>query len=319
MKKFIIFLLVIFSFAMEEIKPYKIYQYDYYISKIAFNKKILAVGMENGEILINDFNTNKNIATITLPKIHDFMDELIPMPIYSIDISPDNKNIFILTEGEEAKREMYIYDIKTKKLSHIYETKETLMKAKYISNDKIFIGLLSDEVELFDLKTKKIIYKNQIGNYVFSTFALNKTKTKAVIGDESGSIKIVDVNNGKKLLKIAGFNKDKTLSLDFVKNYVINASSDKRVAVYDINTKNEVVTLTTPFLPYASALSPKKDKFAIQYDEKNNIKVFDFNKKPLFTLKGHKMPLNFLKFINENTLISFSPSEIIIWKLKETK
>ena len=319
MKKFIIFLLVIFSFAMQEIKPYKIYQYDYYISKIAFNKKILVVGMENGEILINDFNTNKNIATITLPKIHDFMDELIPMPIYSIDISPDNKNIFILTEGEDAKREMYLYNIKSKKLSHIYETKSTLMKAKYITNDKLFIALLSDEVELFNLNTKKIIYKNQIGNYVFSTFTLNRKKTKAAIGDESGSIKIVDVKTGKKLLKITGFNKDKTLSIDFVKNYVLNASSDKRVAIYDINSKSEIITLTTNFLPYASGISPKIDKFAVQFDEKNDIKIFDFNKKALFLLKGHKMPLNSLKFINENTLISYSPSEIIIWKLKDKK
>ena len=317
MKKiFLILIATVFSFALSTIKPDKFYRYEYYISKITYNSSLLVVGLENGTILINDFKTNKNIYKITLPKIHDFMGDLIPMPIYSIDISPDGNQIFILTEGENAKREMFIYSLKKRKLNHIYETKDTLMKARYISKNKIFIALLSDEVELFDLKNKKVLYRNQIGSYVFSTFAINESKTKAAIGDESGSIKIVDIHTGKKLLKIAGFNKDKTISLDFVKNYVINGSSDKRLAVYDINSKIEKITLTIPFLPYASALSPDLDKFAVQYNEKNDIKVFNMNKKPLYILKGHQMPLIDMKFLNKNQIISYSPSEIIIWKLK---
>jgi len=320
MKKLILILVsMVFSFAITTLKPFKFYRYNYYISKVAFNKKLLVVGLENGTILINDFKTNKNLYKIILPKIHDFMGNLIAMPIYSIDISPNGKNIFILTQGEDAKREMYIFNLKNHKFTHIYETKDTLMKAKYVNNNEIFIALLSDEVELFNLKTKKIIYRNQIGNYVFSTYALNKNKTKAVIGDESGAIKIVDVKNGHKLAFIEGFNKDKTISLDFVKNYVINGSSDKRVAIYNINSKTAVLTLTANFLPYASALSPKLTKFAIQFDENDNIKVFNMNKKALFLLKGHQMPLINMKFLNENTIISYSPSEIIIWKLKENK
>jgi len=318
MKKIILLFFTIVSlFAITIIKPYKLYRYNYYISKVAFNKKLLVIGLENGTVLINDFNTNKNIDKIILPKIHDFMGNLIAMPIYSIDISPDGKNIFLLTQGEDAKREMYIYNLKNHKLIHIYETKDTLMKAKYINNNQIFIALLSDEVELFNLKSKKILYRKQIGNYVFSTYALNKNKTKAVIGDESGAIKIVDVKNGKKLTSIEGFNKDKTISLDFVKNYVINGSSDKRVGIYDINSKTTIITLTANFLPYASALSPDLTKFAVQFDEKNNIKVFNMNKKALFLLKGHQMPLINMKFLNNKTILSYSPSEIIIWKLKE--
>ena len=317
MKKIILILIsIVFSFAITILKPYKFYRYDYYISKIAFNKKLLVVGLENGTILINDFKTNKNLDKIILPKIHDFMGDLIAMPIYSIDISPDGNNIFILAQGEDAKREMYIYNLKNKKLTHIYETKDTLMKARYIDNNHIFIALLSDEVELFNLKQKKFLYRTQVGNYVFSTYAINENKTKAVIGDESGSIKIVDIKTGKKLAKIEGFNKDKTISLDFVKNYIINGSSDKRVAIYDVINKNEVLTLTANFLPYASAISPDLKTFAIQFDEKNNIKVFDMNKKPLFLLKGHQMPLIDMKYINKNTIISYSPSEIIIWKIK---
>jgi hypothetical protein len=44
----------------------------------------------------------KDIDKITLPKIHDFMDELIPMPIFSLDISPDNTNLINLAQGENS-------------------------------------------------------------------------------------------------------------------------------------------------------------------------------------------------------------------------
>jgi len=318
MKKLIIFLAAILL-AFPIIKPVKLLRYDYYISKIVFNKKYIIVGLENGTILINDFKTNKTLAKITLPKIHDFMGDLIAMPIYSLDISPDNKKILILAEGENAIRHLYIYNIKSKKLQKIYTTKKTLMTAKYINNKKIIFGLLSDEIEGFDLKTKKITYDTQVGQYVFSALKLNNNKTKVAIGDESGAVHIADTLTGKKLFDLRGYNKDKTISLDFVKNYIINGSSDKRVAVYNINTKSQITKTDANFLPYAAAISSDLKKYAIQYNEKNDILVYDMYSKPLFMLKGHKMPLIFMKFINKNTLLSASGSEIILWNLKEQK
>ena len=316
MKKIIILLIAVFAFAITTLKPYKFYRYNYYISKIAYNQKYLIIGLENGKILINNFKTNKKIHEIILPKIHDFMGELISMPIYSLDISPNGNNLMIMTQGENTVKKIFIYNFKTKKLKLIYSTKKTLMKAKYTDNNHIFIALLGDEIELLNIKNKKISYKNQIGNYVFSTYSLNKSKTKAVIGDESGIAKVVDVKNGKKLFELNGFNKDKTISLDFVKNYIINGSSDKRLAIYNINSKNSILNLSAKFLPYASAISPNLKKFAFQYNENNDIMVKNINNKPLFLLKGHSMPLINMRFLNNNEIISYSPAEIIRWKLK---
>ncbi len=316
MKKILILLIAVFAFALTNLKPYKFYRYSYYISKIAYNKNYLIVGLENGKILINNFKTNKKITEIILPKIHDFMGDLISMPIYSLDISPNGKNLMIMAQGENASRKIFIYNFKTKKMKLIYTTKKTLMKARYIDKNNIFIALLGDEIELFNIKNKKIIYKKQIGNYVFSTYSLNKSKTKAVIGDESGVAKIVSVKNGKKLFELKGFNKDKTISLDFVKNYIINGSSDKRLSIYDTVSKTSIITLTAKFLPYASAISFDLKKFAFQYDENNDIMVKTINNKPLYLLKGHSMPLINMKFLNNNTIISYSPAEIVIWKLK---
>jgi len=315
MKKTVFLLFASFLFALTTLKPHKFIRYDYYISKIAYNKSYLISGLENGEIVIKDFNTFKSIYSFKLPKIHDFMGDLISMPIYSLDISPNGKNLLILAEGENAVRILFIFDFNSHKLTKIFTTKDTLMKAKYITNTKILFGLLSDEIILYDLKNKKQIYRKQIGNYVFSTYALNNSKTKVAIGDESGAVKVVRVSDGKKVAKIIAFNKDKTLNLDYQQNLIINATSDMRIGIYT-DTGVTKVTLKAKFLPYAAALSPKLDTFAIQYDEKNQIMVYSIYKKPLFLLKGHTMPLNNMKYLNEKSIISFSPAEIIIWKLK---
>ena len=316
MKKIVILVIGIMALAYQTLLPSKTIKYDYYISKIALNSDYLIAGLENGEIVIKDFKNLKTLYKFSLPKIHDFMGDLIPMPIYSLDISPDNKTLLILAEGEDAVRELFLFDLKNRKLNHIFTTKQTLMKARFINDSQVFFGLLSDEVGLYDLKTKKWIYKIQAGNYVFSTYALNENKTKAAIGDESGAVKVIDVINGKKINEIKGFNKDKTLSLDYKKNYIINGSSDMRVGVYTDDGALKTA-LRAKFLPYAAALSPKIDNFAIQYDEANDIMVYSIYKKPLFMLKGHTMALNGMKYLSDTEILSFSPAEIIIWKLNK--
>jgi WD40 repeat protein len=316
MKKLSFLLLTFFSFIFAQtLTPYKKITFNGYISKIAYNDKYLITGLENGEIVIKEFKTLKNLASIKLPKIHDFMGDLISMPIYSLDISPDNQKLMILAEGEDAKRELFIYNLQTGKLNHIFTTKETLMKGNFITDNKIFFALLSDEALMYDLKSKKNLYRTQIGNYVFSTYALSKDKKIAIFGDESGALKVVDINTGKKIKELAGYNKDKTLSCDIQKNLAINGSSDMRVAIYDIQSGYEKLGIKVKFLPYGASLSPDTSIFAVQYDEQNDIAVYSVYKKLLYILKGHTMALNGIKFLDEKTIISFSPAEIIIWKL----
>jgi len=304
MKKIIFLMISVLLFA---ITPQKI-TYSGYISKIAFNKNYLIAGLENGKIVIKNFTDLKDIYTITLPKIKDFMGDKIAMPIYSLDIK--NNKLLILAGGEDSSRELYIFNLNTKKLTKILHTNDSIMKAKFYK-DKILFAYLSDEISLYNPKTKKYLYRNQIGNYVFSTWSIHNNIV--AIGDESGNIKIANIDTGKKIKTISGFNKDQTLSVDIYKNLLINGSSDKRVGVYNVKTNNCMIELQAKFLPYGACIT--KNRFAIQYDEKNDIALYDFNNK-MELLKGHTMPLNGMKFINENELISFSPAEILIWRLK---
>jgi len=309
MKKILLLFAAILVFA----NPIDKITFNGYISKVVFSKNYLVAGLESGDIVIKNFKTKKDIYVIKLPKIHDFMDEEIAMPIYSLDIQ--NDKILILAGGEDSKREVFIFNIKTKKLTHLIETKDTFMKASFI-NGKILFAYLSDEISLYDIKTKRYIYRVQAGNYVFSTYQLNESKTLVAIGDESGAIKVLDIQTGKKIATLKGFNKEQTLSLDFKNGYILNASSDKRVAIYNLKTKNVSLELIVKFLPYGATLSNDATKLAVQYDEKNDIIVYDKYKNRLALLKGHTMALNGISFIDNKTILSFSPAEILIWRLK---
>jgi len=127
---------------------------------------------------------------------------------------------------------------------------------------------------------------------------------------------VVDIKTGKKIKELKGYNKDKTLSCDIKKHLAINGSSDMRVAIYDINSGYAKLTLKVKFLPYGATISPDLSKFAVQYNEKNDIAIYSTYKKLLNVLKGHTMALNGIKFLDNKTIISFSPAEILIWKLK---
>ena len=305
MKKIILLLLTTFLFAVS----FQKLSFENYISKLTFNKNYIAVALENGEIIIKSFNSFKDIAKIKLPNIEDFMGDKIPMPVFNLDIK--NNKILILAGGEDNSKNLFIFDIKTKKLSKILTTKESLMKA-FFYKDKILFAYLSDELALYDIKNRKIIYKKQIGNYVFSDCSI--FKDIAVLSDESGVIKVVDIQTGKKLSELKGFNKDQTLSIDIFQNFVINGTADKRIAVYNLKNGNTIFEFRGKFLPYGVAITD--NRLAIQYNEKNDIALFNFNKK-MKLLKGHTMALNGMKFINKNRLISYSPAEIIIWNLEK--
>ncbi len=310
-----LFLVFIFNFTSYsfELTQYKVLKYGKYISKITFDEDYLIVGFENGTVDIRTFKDNSLIYTLKLPKIHDFTGDLMDMPIYSLDIYKNK--LLILTQGENQSRVLFFFNLNNHKLKKVFATKLTLMKAKFLNENKIIFATLADEIVLYDVKTNSFTYKKQIGNYVFSTFALNGSKNLVAIGDESGVVKVFDVSKRKIIAKIDGINKDKTLALSFFGNLILNASVDKKIGIYNYKTLTLRAQIDTKFLPYAAILC---ENCAIyQVDEQNNIAVYSFNlASNTQILKGHTMPLIGMGLVKD-TLISYSPAEIILWKIIE--
>ena len=203
MGRFNLILILLFSSFLygKDLKPTYIYQANGGVTDIIFNQNKLFVATDASGVDIFDFKTKKLIKTIKVPQITDFMGDIIDAKIYNIDSYKDK--ILLTAQAKKGFREIYIVENgKTDKVITI-DNKMFISKAKFINDNEILFSLLGNEMYLFNFKTKKIIWKIDVKeegaefNSTFADFTLNEDKTIAVVADESGDLKIIDIKKGQ--------------------------------------------------------------------------------------------------------------------------
>ena len=274
----------------------------------------LVIATDMGHIEEFNYKERKKIKEISIPDIKDFMGDIVPARVMSVD-KIENRYLLLSDSGKGGYSNLFIYD---KNLTQIFspEDKRAIIKARFIDKDHILLGYLSDEVSLFDLRTKKELYKEQLSESKFSDFALNEDKTQAVFSCESGVLSLIDVQTGKVIKQLKGQNVDNVYRVDFKKDYVSGAGQDRRGSIYNVKTgKGDYIQGS--FLIYSTALSPNAKKVAFSMDEKNNIYIYNTDTKAnIAILKGQKSTLNVIIFKDENHLFSASDDNTIMaWKL----
>ena len=307
-----IFLLLSFVFlanilAIENLTPsYSLKTTGTVQSMVIENEKLYA-GTDNGTVEVFDLHTKEKIDTVNIPNIKDFMGDIIPSKIYSIDVL--NKKIVIVSQGMQGYRNIYIYE--NKKLDKVIgiDKKMFIQQASFVSSDLIIFGLLSNQVGDYDIKKKQQNYLVQVSASSFSHFMMSKDKKQIIHTDESGRIRFIDVVNGKLIKEIKSLNLDKIYQLDYKSGVVLTAGQDRKAAVY---TSNNKYSLDFDFLLYACALSKKGKLGAVAYNEQNEVLVFDIQtQKYLYNLSAQKATLTQILFLSENEIFVSSDSQII--------
>ncbi len=278
----------------------------------------LYIGTEIGTVEIFDIKTKKEIKKITLPQILNFFEEYYSPKVYSVDVSADRKKILILSEGQEGFSSLFIYE--NNKLKKIISEKDKLIikKAKFINDNLVLLGLLSDELILFDTKKRKKIYRKQVSSSPFSAFVLSPDKQTVAVATEGGIIYLLNTKTGRLNRKIENTHVDKIFSIDYQDSKIISGGRDRRVYVHDL-TKEISIRFNAEFFVYAVGLSPSGNTGAYQLNEKGDIAVVDLKtNKKIFTLKGHISSLTKILFIDEKNIISTEESpRIYFWRLQK--
>ncbi len=316
MKKIILLTLILITTLMaRDITPVKEIKTEGNVMDMKIINNLLYIGTNEGSLDVYDIKNEKFIEKIQLKKIHDFMGDLMNPKIYSVDMIGTKK--LLLSEGERGARELYINEnnITTKVITG--EAKLMMQKAKFIDDNHIFLGLLSNEIVLYDIKAKKSLYIKQLSQSKFSDFALNEDKTKAVIACESGINFIVNVKNGKVIRELEGGNKDNVFKVSFKNGKVAAAGQDRIGSVYNTNNDN-IKMFQAPFLIYATGLNDDASLVAYAFGIDNEIAIFDLRtKSKIYNLKGQKSTLNSIIFYDKETLYSGSDDKFIMkWSLK---
>lgn len=258
---------------------------------------------------IFDFKSKKLIKKIELGKITDFMGDKIDSKVYSVDLADDK--ILILSQDEKGFRRVHIHQNNKTELLFGYKESITASKAKFLDKDTILLGLLSNELVSYDIKSKKKNWLKQVSGAKFSDFALNEQKSEVVVADESGNLKIHATKDGKFLKILADKNLDNVFEVDYKNGFIATAGQDRKVVLY--NTKaGTSSSVQSSFLVYSVGLSPKATYVGYSSDEQNNVTVVDVSTKSVVgKFGGNSMTITKILFINENEFLVGSDSDIV--------
>ena len=275
----------------------------------------LVIGTAASELKVYNYKDKKFVKSIKVPKIKDFMGDIIDTRISSVDYF-NSKYLLLSDSGIGGYADLRINENNQTKDIFTENDKLALVKAKFIDDTYILLGFLSNEVALYDYKAKKFIYKKQLAESKFSDFALNKKRDLAAFACESGAITVLEPKSGKIIRVLSGINLDNVYKVDIKKDIVVGAGQDRRASWYNIKT-GKGVYIQAKFLIYATALSPDANIAAFALDENSNITIINLStKSKIVILKGQQSTLNTIIFKDNNTLFSASDdNSVIMWKL----
>lgn len=250
-------------------------------------------------------------SKVALAPITNYWGEKTAPKIMSIDLSPDGKTLVMAAEDG------YLYSARNAKaLKTAFSTKSVVKKVAFISNTKVMIALLSNEIVFFDLASNKTIKTLSGGTSPLSDMALSKDRQTAAIAGEAGIVSLIDTRSGRIVKHLSGGNVDNIYKLDFQNSRIITAGQDRRAIIY---TAAGAIAgrYDGTFLIYSAALSPSAARAAVVFDEQNTITLIDTAKRRTIALaKGHGATLNRIVFVNEKRFVSCADeNKILFWEI----
>ncbi len=258
---------------------------------------------------IFDYKSGMLIEKIKVEKIEDFMGDLVDSKVYSIDLF--NDKMLILSQDKQGFRRVHIHQDGKTKLLFDHSKSLTVAKARFLDENTILLGLLSNELVSYDINKGSINWMTQVSGAKFSDFALNETKETVVVADESGDLKIHSTKDGKRLKLLSGQNLDNVFQVDYKNSVVATAGQDRRAVIYDLKSDSSYY-IESGFLIYSVGLSPDGRTVGYASDEENNISLVDVSTKtPLGKFGGNKMTLTKIVFINKNEFLTASDDKVI--------
>jgi WD40 repeat protein len=286
------------------------------VKDMVLRNNTLVIGTDNGTLKVYDLKAKKFSKVISLPEVKDFMGDLMPPKVFSVD-AMHNTYVLLSDSGEGGYVNVWIN--KEGKTTQIISAKDkkVIVKVRFIDEHHLLFGYLSNEAGLYNLTDRKERYKVQLSESKFSDFALNETKKQAVFACESGVLNVIDTQTGKINKVLKGQNLDNVHMVGFKHAIVTSAGQDRRAGIYDISTAKGSY-LPSAFFIYATGISPSAKSIAFSMDEDNTITVYHReNKSEIVQLKGQHSTLNSIIFQDEKTVFASSNNSVVMmWKIK---
>lgn len=315
MKNSLLILILFFTVASsKEITPYRYVQASEAVTDFVKADHLLIIGTEEGIVDIYDLEQDKRIDQIKLPKVKNIFGDDIRSLITSVDYH-QGKILFIkrLLNGYH---ELYLYE--NKKLVKLLDASQyfSLKKVKFVNEQSAIIAFMSNELMLYDLKNRKIVYQKQYNLASLSDIVLDEKKEYLFTADETPQISQIDIGSGKVVQKFSKANKRDIFSIDYKNGKLLSGGKDKRVILYE--TPEKYAMTKGDFFVYEVALNPDASKAAFVKNEEDDISVIDTRSmEEVALLKGHQQTILKIDFHTSNELITADEDDrLMFWRLE---
>ena len=314
MKFFFVFVTFFLSLAAaKDITPSLTFKAIGLVSDFVIDNNRLYVATDVGTVDIFDLHTQEIIQQIILPPVTTAMDDLVPARVLSVDRY--NNKTLIVSIGKDAFRNVWIYESNSLQQIVDERAKLTIKEARFVDDERLIYATFGSEIILHDTKENYQLYKTHISQSTLGDIMLNHDKTKMVFSDESGEIKLIDIQSSAVEQTYASENVDNVYHVAYSNEIIITAGQDRRVGVYQKGKK--AYHIKSDFLVYCVGISPSGKTAVYSSGEENHLQLFHTKtKQKSHRLVGHKAIINQIKFINEKELFSAGRSqEVLYWRL----
>lgn len=283
------------------------------VSDFVVDEGKLYVATDEGSIDIFDLRTQKIVDRIVLEPIPSSGDELVPAAILSVD-RMNGKTLFV-SVGRGGYRDIWIYE--GFKLTKVKGAEEKIFakKARFADDEHILMGTFGSDVILYDRNEGYSLYHNHISPSAMGGMALSEDRQTAVMADESGAVRLIDVGTAEIKQEFSSENLDNIYSVAYRGGVLLTASEDRRVGVYLATVKP--YHLRSDFLVYAVALSPSGEQGIYSSGTEQHLQLFNTRTGTRGDrLVGHLGIVNKIHFLTEKILISVGNEQnVYVWKL----
>lgn len=314
--RFLATLFLISSTGMaKDISPIATIKTSGMVSDFAEDAGLLYVATDAGIVDIIDLSTQKTVRQIHFAPLLTAKGDYVPARIHSIDRAKGKT--LIVTSAQNAYRNVWINDGNSS-VKIIDETQHLMPKsARFTKDGKIIFGSFGSDIVLYDSQENSKLYDRHISESTMGGMALSVDKKKMVISDESGTVRLFDIESGRLEKTFSSEHVDNIYRVAYAKGVIVTAGQDRRVAVYKEN--GTAYHLKSDFLVYAVGLSPS-GKTAVYSDGLDNVlQLFNTDSKSKGDrLVGHYATPNRIYFINERSIITSGDEEkVFFWKLEK--
>ncbi|MEA3522849.1 MAG: nitrate reductase [Campylobacterota bacterium] len=282
------------------------------VSDFVVDSDRLYAATDMGTVDIFDLNTQKIIEQIIIAPLKTARNEIIPARIHSVDVL--NGKVLILSSGKNTFRNVWMYENHSLK-QIVDESKELFIKeARFINDERVMFGTFASEMILYDTTESYQVYKRHMTQSTLGDITLGAYK-KMIMSDESGEIRVFDIENSEIEEVYSGQNLDNVYKVAYANGVIITAGQDRRVGVYQKDL--EAYYIKSDFLVYCVGISPSGTMGVYSSGINSDLQVFNTKTKAKGDLLiGHFATVNAIKFINEKEFFSSGEEkDIFFWKL----